>query len=451
VFQVPSTPIAESEHPTGSLVLDVCTPADGVSRLSFQRQPSASGNYRNDSIVDALGRIEHLSKLELKTLVQQCRRSGVFHPFERPLPNLAYNQFVAEALSSLCMTRALVVRAAQDIGCMPRASAVFGGDAGATCGIEPRRGSAIGFLPSDRRIILEMIQSHVFEETHALLHTILSDKDYWISREWTDAQTAAVDDILRRCGELAHTLPFVAAELEDYKASSVRRMGAAAIGGMTPMSLRHVPDEVLPGLFVSSYHTAMSDALMKAHRIEAVVSCVGDLFRPRTPDENTNSGLVTFVTVPDVSATRFGQSPGVTSGVSSGGSLSKLILSGMLVHEDDEGTTNDVVTYKCHEGVLYCNFELRDKDTFRIDRSFAAASLFVREQFVNQGHRVMFVCGVGASRAPTVCAACLCDIFGLAPPAALRLIKSVRPQVKPNDAFLLHLLRCYGSELLPRN
>jgi hypothetical protein len=410
------------------------------------------------TIVEMLKNLEHLSNFDLKGLVQQCRRSGIFRVFDAPLSNPKYNQFVADTLSSLCMTRMQMLRAAISLGLV-----------GTPDSKDDQPYESISLLmPSDRKVVADMISSNAINHALNDLHEILLDEEYAVGRTLDDRRSVKVDAMTQAADHLSRRLPFVNAAWEEYKGALVHRIASAAVWGSTTMADRHVPDEVLPGIFVGSYHAVLSDDLMAAHRIEAVVSCVGDLFqhsrhvddRADYSDLHTTSSLMTMsrTTGANGNGGRSGSprrrsmmSDGVStcSSVTSVTALARLAGGEVDTLDDDEVET-DEVSYSTHNGVEYCNFELRDRATFRIDKCFAVVNDFVREQYLVRGRRVLIVCGVGVSRAPTVCAACLCELFGLTPAAALRLIKAVRPQAKPNDAFLLHLLRCYSPHSLPR-
>jgi protein-tyrosine phosphatase len=100
-------------------------------------------------------------------------------------------------------------------------------------------------------------------------------------------------------------------------------------------------------------------------------------------------------------------------------------------------------------GVEHCNIQMRDKTSYRVDQHFDLAVRFLREMYLEKRSSCLVVCGAGVSRAPTIAAAFLCDLFGIQVDHALAIIRSSRPQIRPNDAFLLHLLRCYSPQLLP--
>jgi hypothetical protein len=418
---------------------------------------SFSGNEA--TIVEMLKNLEHLSNFDLKGLVQQCRRSGIFRVFDAPLSNPKYNQFVADTLSSLCMTRMQMLRAAICLGLVSTPDSKDD---------QPHEGSSL-LMPSDRKVVADMISSNAINHALNDLHEILSDEEYAVGRTWDDRRSVKVDAMTQAADHLSRRLPFISAAWEEYKGALVRRIASAAVWGSTTMADRHVPDEVLPGIFVGSYHAVLSHDLMAAHRIEAVVSCVGDLLQhSRHVDDRTDySDLhTTSSSLMASSRTTGGNGNGgrggsprrrsmMSDGVSTCSSVTSVtalarLAGGEVDTLDDDEVETDEVSYSTHNGVEYCNFELRDRATSRIDKCFAVVNDFVREQYLVRGRRVLIVCGVGVSRAPTVCAACLCELFGLTPAAALRLIKTVRPQAKPNDAFLLHLLRCYSPHSLPR-
>lgn len=394
------------------LVMDV-TPIKGATTLTLpsvkvwrgapappQSLPlSATNSYQQ------FFSIEGLSPFELKMHVQKCRRAGLLDTFDRQPPHPLYFNAVTDLLYAHCVTRTLVLRTAAVAGLLR----VPTKQTNAPTPLLPS--SQCRLLTTDRNTLRGMLETDALDAALSDIRTVLSIEHLRQSRKWTRDDFAAVEAARHRALELAERLPFVNGELVAYKAAAAQRIAAVLEADRgASMATRHIPDEVLPGMFVSSYHTVLDETLMSSHNIEVVVSCVGDIFSTSGEQLHEQSTRSILDDVDD-------EVP------------------------DDGGALLELTT---RNGILFCNIELRDKSTFRIDRAFAAVASVVRLHYFEAGRRVLFVCGVGVSRAPTMCAACICDLFSISPSVALRLIKVVRPQVKPNDAFLLHLLRCYA-------
>ena len=253
-----------------------------------------------------------------------------------------------------------------------------------------------------------------------------------VLRSLLSAPSAAIVATNRRLPTGVDLGVSVATELSRLYAQRKNRAALSLFAGQTVQGV----DEVLPGLYLGSYHVFVSREDMAAYGITHVVTCVNmtpfadDSDRCDRFDDDDEDG---------------------EQGVADGGRLRRdqpcgasAPLSPRRAGDPEPGGRPTDRSWRLKYGpVTYLNLDLRDDTSEDVEAKGAIEQsvAFLQEHWYVGGRTVGVHCGAGVSRATTVMGLALKRLLGLGFRQVMELMVRARPGVRPNPRFLELLKR----------